>query len=213
MMPCPPSHPSIGPRRGYKRGTAIRLNKGLKIGNEIPPFSTTRGRWGCPDTVSTVMRKRRPKASPKPSSAAALAHNLAARPPGLVNNAARCQKASGSFASGSARSGCPRSMRASPRLPAKPEASVQKSERTSSREDPVSGRLRTEAKARAAENASQTPHRNPPMSPGSPITHFAGFDWAKQQHHVVVIVDAAGQIVTEFRFEHTEAGWQHWRRQ
>jgi transposase len=50
------------------------------------------------------------------------------------------------------------------------------------------------------------------MSPGSPITHFAGFDWAKHSHHVV-IVDAAGQIVTEFRFEHTEAGWQHWRRQ
>jgi transposase len=50
------------------------------------------------------------------------------------------------------------------------------------------------------------------MSPESPITSFAGFDWAKQQHHVV-IVNATGQIVAEFSFEHTEAGWQQWRRQ
>jgi transposase len=49
-------------------------------------------------------------------------------------------------------------------------------------------------------------------SPESPLTHFAGFDWAKQHHHVV-IVNATGQIVTEFKFEHTEAGWQHWREQ
>jgi Transposase len=50
------------------------------------------------------------------------------------------------------------------------------------------------------------------MSPDSPITHFAGFDWAKQQHHVV-IVNATGRIVAEFGFEHTEAGWQPWRKQ
>jgi transposase len=50
------------------------------------------------------------------------------------------------------------------------------------------------------------------MSPGSPITYFAGFDWAKQTHHVV-IVNQAGQIVAEFSFDHTEAGWQHWCQQ
>ena len=49
-------------------------------------------------------------------------------------------------------------------------------------------------------------------SPQSPRVHFVGFDWAKRQHHVV-IVDAAGQIVAEFGFEHTEAGWQRWRQQ
>ena|SRR5947209_3622616 len=48
------------------------------------------------------------------------------------------------------------------------------------------------------------------MSPESPLTYFVGFDWAKQSHHVV-IVNAVGQIVAEFRFEHTDAGWQHWR--
>jgi hypothetical protein len=81
-----------------------------------PSINTPRGRWGCPDTVSTVMHKRRKQGAPKPSSAAALVHNLAATQPGLVNNAAGCQKVSGSFASGSARSGCPRSTRACPRL-------------------------------------------------------------------------------------------------
>src|SRR5437868_4088516 len=159
------------------------------------------------------MHKRRKQAAPKPPSAAALVHNLAARPPGLVNNAAGCQKVSGSFASGSARSGCPRSMRASPRLPAESAAAVQKSERTSSREDPVSGRLRTKAQADAAPPASRSPHRKVPMpAPSSPFAHFVGFDWAKQHHHAVIL-DPAGQIVAEFGFEHTQAGWQHWRQQ
>ena len=49
-------------------------------------------------------------------------------------------------------------------------------------------------------------------SPKSSVTYFAGFDWAKHSHQVV-LVNATGQIVAEFRFEHTEAGWQQWRRQ
>src|SRR4051812_10965961 len=158
------------------------------------------------------MRKRRTKASPKPSSAAALAHNLAATQRGLVNNSEQCQKVRDSFAFGPPRSGSPCSTRASKRSPAGPEASVLKSERTTSQEDPVSGRLRTEAKAEAVQHPSRTPHRKAPMSPGSPITHFAGFDWAKQTHHAV-IVNAAGQIVSQFSFAHSQEGWQHWREQ
>lgn len=50
------------------------------------------------------------------------------------------------------------------------------------------------------------------MKPWIEITHYAGFDWAKD-HHDVVIVDRAGQIVADFRIEHTAAGWQHWRQQ
>jgi hypothetical protein len=172
-----------------------------------------RGKWGCPDTVSTVMRKRRQKASTKPSSAAALAHNLAATQRGVVNNPGQCQNSMGSFASHSARSNWPRSTRASKRLPAEREASVPKSERTTSREDPVSGRLRTEAKAAAAPQAPPTPHRKSTMpSPESSRTHFAGFDWAKQNHYVV-IVNAVGQIVAQFGFAHSQAGWQQWREQ
>jgi transposase len=48
-------------------------------------------------------------------------------------------------------------------------------------------------------------------SPQVPL-HFAGFDWAKRQHQVVM-VNATGQLVAEFRFDHTAEGWQQWRQQ
>ena len=38
------------------------------------------------------------------------------------------------------------------------------------------------------------------------VTHFAGFDWAKD-HHDVLVLDGTGKIVAEFRFDHTSAGW------
>jgi len=42
------------------------------------------------------------------------------------------------------------------------------------------------------------------------ITHYAGFDWARD-HHDVVIVDRQSQIVANFRLEHSLAGWQQFR--
>ena len=42
------------------------------------------------------------------------------------------------------------------------------------------------------------------------LTHFAGFDWAKQ-HHQVAILDAGGQTVAELRFAHDAEGWQRFR--
>jgi len=42
------------------------------------------------------------------------------------------------------------------------------------------------------------------------LTHYAGFDWARD-HHDVIIVDRAGQIVADLRFEHSLAGWQQFR--
>jgi transposase len=42
------------------------------------------------------------------------------------------------------------------------------------------------------------------------LTHFAGLDWAKD-HHVVVIVDRTGQKVAQLTFPHSAAGWQQWR--
>jgi transposase len=39
------------------------------------------------------------------------------------------------------------------------------------------------------------------------ITHYAGLDWAKD-HHAVVIVEAQGQIVADFEFAHTLEGWK-----
>ena len=39
------------------------------------------------------------------------------------------------------------------------------------------------------------------------LTHYAGFDWAKD-HHVVVVVDAEGHIVADFEFAHSLEGWR-----
>lgn len=48
------------------------------------------------------------------------------------------------------------------------------------------------------------------MKPSTLLTHFAGFDWAKD-HHDVIILDAQGRIVADFRIEHTAAGWRLWQ--
>src|SRR6185369_2697050 len=42
------------------------------------------------------------------------------------------------------------------------------------------------------------------------LTHFAGFDWAKD-HHDAVILDRHGTTVAAFTFAHTGAGWAQWR--
>jgi transposase len=45
------------------------------------------------------------------------------------------------------------------------------------------------------------------MKPWKEITHNAGFDWAKD-HHSVIVVDTTGQIVADFEFPHSQAGWE-----
>jgi transposase len=45
------------------------------------------------------------------------------------------------------------------------------------------------------------------MKPWQEIAHYAGFDWAKD-HHEVVIVDREGQVVADFVFDHSLEGWQ-----
>jgi transposase len=45
------------------------------------------------------------------------------------------------------------------------------------------------------------------MKPWTEITHYAGFDWARD-HHDVVIVDRQGQIVADFCFQHSLPGWK-----
>jgi transposase len=47
------------------------------------------------------------------------------------------------------------------------------------------------------------------MTQHQELTHYAGFDWARE-HHDIIIVDARGQIVADFRIEHTPAGWRQW---
>jgi transposase len=48
------------------------------------------------------------------------------------------------------------------------------------------------------------------MNPSSPLSHFAGFDWARD-HHDVVVIDRDGNLVAEFRIAHTAAGWRLWQ--
>lgn len=48
------------------------------------------------------------------------------------------------------------------------------------------------------------------MTTHAELTHFAGFDWASD-HHDIVIVDAHGAKVADFRIEHTTAGWKDWQ--
>jgi transposase len=42
------------------------------------------------------------------------------------------------------------------------------------------------------------------------LTHFAGFDWAKD-HHDAVILDRQGATVQSVSFAHTAEGWAQWR--
>ena len=46
-----------------------------------------------------------------------------------------------------------------------------------------------------------------PMNNWKDLTHYAGFDWAKD-HHAVVIVNAEGHIVADFEFAHSLEGWK-----
>ena len=45
------------------------------------------------------------------------------------------------------------------------------------------------------------------MKSWNQITHYAGFDWARD-HHLVVVLDQQGQIVADFQFEHSVEGWK-----
>jgi transposase len=50
------------------------------------------------------------------------------------------------------------------------------------------------------------------MNNWNELTHYAGFDWAKD-HHKTVIVDRQAQIVAELDFDHSAEGWARWREQ
>lgn len=50
------------------------------------------------------------------------------------------------------------------------------------------------------------------MKTWNEITYYAGFDWARD-HHDVIIVDRGGRIVSDFQIEHSGPGWERWREQ
>ncbi len=51
-----------------------------------------------------------------------------------------------------------------------------------------------------------------PARPWSDLTHWSGFDWASE-HHDVIVLDASGKIVADFRFDETGEGWAQFREQ
>jgi transposase len=60
------------------------------------------------------------------------------------------------------------------------------------------------------QNKHSKPKHTTNMQSWDLITHYAGFDWAKN-HHDIIIVDRQGTIVADFQIEHSSAGWKTWR--
>jgi len=50
------------------------------------------------------------------------------------------------------------------------------------------------------------PSATTPGTSFAELTHYAGFDWSKDQHQITV-VDRAGQVLLDLSFENTAAGW------
>jgi hypothetical protein len=44
------------------------------------------------------------------------------------------------------------------------------------------------------------------------LEHLAALDWASD-HHDLVVVNRQGQIVADFRFDHSAAGWEQFDQQ
>ena len=108
------------------------------------------------------------------------------------------------FAAASPRSAPQHPARVLSRKPTTPTARVQKSERTSPREGHrISSTMNRVIPTSAAATKRKESEK---MKTWNEITHFAGFDWAKD-HHDVLVLDGAGKIVSEFRFDHTASGW------
>jgi len=84
-------------------------------------------------------------------------------------------------------------------LPARPAAPVPTSERTKAYEAPG---IRS-----THDGATTHTRKTTRMKNWKDLTHYLGFDWAKD-HHAVLIVNGEGQIVADFEFAHSLEGWK-----
>ena len=109
------------------------------------------------------------------------------------------QDRSGCIALSGSRSEVPDLTKITPSRPARLVALAPKSERTIAHEAPcirlTSGR------------ATMRKKKGNQMKQWKEITHYAGFDWARQKH-AVVVVNKEGQIVSDFQFDHSGEGWK-----
>jgi transposase len=112
------------------------------------------------------------------------------------------QDCSGCIALSGSRSEGPDLKKVNVSIPARLVAQALTSERTTAREAPCI-RL-TYGRATMRNKKGQQ------MKEWKDITHCAGFDWARHQH-AVVVVDREGQIVSNFRFDHSAEGWKSFR--
>ena len=88
--------------------------------------------------------------------------------------------------------------------PARLAASVPTSERTTAHE--------ASCISVTHDGAQVHVQKAPPMKEWKDITHYAGFDWARH-HHAVVVVNKEGQIVADFQFNHSPEGWKSFQDQ
>lgn len=105
----------------------------------------------------------------------------------------------GRIAPGASRSFQTNPARINGSVPVRLAAPVPTSERTTAYEAP---RIRS-----THDGATMHKPKTTLMKSWQELTHYAGFDWAKD-HHAVVVVDQQGQIVADFEFEHTAEGWK-----
>ena len=113
----------------------------------------------------------------------------------------------GRKARGRTRSLSPDPTRIRQRTPVDPGAFIKKSERTT----PCEGlRIRTTHDKSLGPRASNIMNDTVNTVNWESITHFAGFDWAKD-HHDVVVVNQEGKVVKDLTFEHTAEGWAKWK--
>src|SRR6185295_10832098 len=104
------------------------------------------------------------------------------------------QSSSGRIALDGSRSLAPRLTKTKTSSPVRPAAPVLTSERTTAHEAPG---IRS-----THDGATMQPRKGPCMKEWTDITHYAGFDWARD-HHAVVIVNAQGEIVADFELQHS----------
>ena len=166
----------------------------------VAVYPGRRPRRPCPDTLSKVIHGRAKRASKAERSEAV--NNFAAM--NFASNLRPGDNGSGRKARGRTRLTCPYPARIKPRTPVDLGAFIKKSERTT----PCEGH-----RIRSTDDKSQGPRASKCMTEPlnwEKITHYAGFDWAKN-HHDVVIVNPQGKIVKDLTFEHTAEGWTKWK--
>jgi hypothetical protein len=112
------------------------------------------------------------------------------------------QNRPGCIALSGSRSEGPDLKKVSVSIPVRLVAQVMKSERTIAREAPCIRLTKDRAMVRKKKGEK--------MKEWKEITHYAGFDWARD-HHAVVIVDQQGHIVSQFQFDHSVEGWKKFR--